>query len=313
MHLLALSWLYANRTVDALKRLEAILANTGQTLTRLGHHNYTLGPRPGLVNDREIARCLRHIREPLDLTAAAVLHCALARPRQERAPDALRSLAEHAAAERLIARGCSRTTPSSYDQRRGLKRRSGHPLIAAIFADHIQSTPPSITRALTPSCHRSAQPAVIDPRKPVSSKRAPTCRTSVEAAHPHVMVDDDGAQLLYYVAEAWRARLSARAGSRSMTASMPRGHVKFVGDPLGGEHSPRTEQAVAASSCHDGAGRPRLRPAMAYDAEVNGVGEHLPHDPGVGPSQVGGRSSGGPRPPARQARGGRLMTARSPA
>ena len=80
MHLLALCWLYANRTADALKRLEAILANTGQTLTRLGHHNYTLGPRPGLVNDREIARCLRHIREPLDLTTAPVLHCAPARP-----------------------------------------------------------------------------------------------------------------------------------------------------------------------------------------------------------------------------------------
>ena len=29
MHLLALSW-YANRTVDTLKRLEAILANTGE-------------------------------------------------------------------------------------------------------------------------------------------------------------------------------------------------------------------------------------------------------------------------------------------
>ena len=59
MHLLALSSLYANRTVDALQRLEASVANTGQILTRLGHHSYTLGPRPRLVNDREIARCLR--------------------------------------------------------------------------------------------------------------------------------------------------------------------------------------------------------------------------------------------------------------
>ena len=61
-----------NRTVDALQRLEASLANTGQILTRLGHHSYTLGPRPGLLNDREIARCLRHDSQPLNLTAAAV-------------------------------------------------------------------------------------------------------------------------------------------------------------------------------------------------------------------------------------------------
>lgn len=94
-----------NRTIDALQRLEAILANTGQILTRLGHHRYTLGPRPGLVKDREIARCLRHNREPLDLTAAAVLHRALTRPRQERTRGALRSPGELAAAERLIAAG----------------------------------------------------------------------------------------------------------------------------------------------------------------------------------------------------------------
>jgi hypothetical protein len=94
-----------DRTVDALQRLEASLANTGRVLTRLGHHSYTLGPRPGLVNDREIARCVRHHREPLDLTAAAVLHCALTCPREDRARGALRSPAEHAAAERLIAAG----------------------------------------------------------------------------------------------------------------------------------------------------------------------------------------------------------------
>jgi hypothetical protein len=51
---------------------------------------------------------------------------------------------------------------------------------------------------------------------------------------------------------------------------------------------PRTEQAVAASSCHDGAGRARLRPAMAYEAEANGVGKHPPHDLGIGPSQAAG-------------------------
>jgi hypothetical protein len=47
----------------------------------------------------------RHNREPLDLTAAAVLHRALTRPRQERAREALRSLAEHEAADWLIAAG----------------------------------------------------------------------------------------------------------------------------------------------------------------------------------------------------------------
>jgi hypothetical protein len=94
-----------NRTIDALQHLEESLANTGQILTRLGHQSYTLGPRPGLVNDREIAQCLRHGREPLDLTAAAVLHRALTRPPEERAREALRSLAEHAAADRLIAAG----------------------------------------------------------------------------------------------------------------------------------------------------------------------------------------------------------------
>ena len=93
------------RNIDALQHLEASLAHTGQILTRLGHHSYTLGPRAGLVNDREIARCLRHSREPLDLTAAAVLHRALTCSREDRAREAVRSLAEHAAADRLIAAG----------------------------------------------------------------------------------------------------------------------------------------------------------------------------------------------------------------
>jgi hypothetical protein len=94
-----------NRTVGALRRLEASLANTGQILTRLGHHSYALGPRPGLVDDRQIARCLRHNHKALDVTAAAVLHRALTRPREERAREALRNPAERAAAERLIAAG----------------------------------------------------------------------------------------------------------------------------------------------------------------------------------------------------------------
>jgi hypothetical protein len=73
------------RTVDALEHLEAALANTGQTLTRIGHHHYMLRPRPGLLHNREIGRCLRHTRDPLDLTTAAILHRALTCSREERA------------------------------------------------------------------------------------------------------------------------------------------------------------------------------------------------------------------------------------
>jgi hypothetical protein len=79
------------RTVDALEQLEANLGNTGQTLIHLGHRSYILGPRPGLLHRREIARCLRHTREPLDLAAAVVLHRALTCPREDRARDALRN------------------------------------------------------------------------------------------------------------------------------------------------------------------------------------------------------------------------------
>ena len=91
------------RTIDALEHLEAALANTGQILTRIGHHSYTLSPRPGLLHRREIAPCLRHTRDPLDLPAAAVLHRALTCSREDRARDALGNPAEHAAADRLIA------------------------------------------------------------------------------------------------------------------------------------------------------------------------------------------------------------------
>jgi hypothetical protein len=91
------------RTVDALQALDASLANTGQTLTRLGHHTYTLAPRPELLHAREIGRCLRHTSGPLDLAAAIVLHGALTCPREDRARGALSNPAERAAANRLIA------------------------------------------------------------------------------------------------------------------------------------------------------------------------------------------------------------------
>ena len=90
------------RTIDALEHLEAALAHTGQTLTRIGHHHYTLEPRAGLLHNREIGRCLRHTRDPVDLTTAAVLHRALTCSREDRARDVLSNPAEHAAADRLI-------------------------------------------------------------------------------------------------------------------------------------------------------------------------------------------------------------------
>jgi hypothetical protein len=83
---IALEWTLP-RTIDALEHLEAALANAGQILTRTGHHSYTLSPRPGLLHRREIARCLRHTRDPLDLPAAAVLHRALTSSREGRARD----------------------------------------------------------------------------------------------------------------------------------------------------------------------------------------------------------------------------------
>jgi len=93
------------RTIDALRRLEANLATTGQTVERVGHHTYALAARPGIVTGAEVARCVRHDRKPLDLAAASVLHRALIRPGEERARDALRSPAENAAVARLIAAG----------------------------------------------------------------------------------------------------------------------------------------------------------------------------------------------------------------
>jgi Resolvase, N terminal domain len=90
--------------ITRLDRLgRSALANTGQILTRIGHHSYTLSPRPGLLHRREIARCLRHTRDPLDLPAAAVLHRALTCSRDRRARDALSNPEEQAAAQRLIA------------------------------------------------------------------------------------------------------------------------------------------------------------------------------------------------------------------
>ena len=91
------------RTGGALEHLDAALANTGQTLTRIGHHHYTLRPRAGLLHNREIGRCLRHTHDPLDLPTAAVLHRVLTGSREDRVRGALSTPAERAAADRLIA------------------------------------------------------------------------------------------------------------------------------------------------------------------------------------------------------------------
>jgi hypothetical protein len=135
---------------SGVQRLEASLANTGQILTRLGHHSYRLGPRPGLVNDREIARCLRHDHEALGLTAAAVLHCALTRPPAERIREVLRSPGEHAAAERLIAAGL---LEDDHGVLRPTPRAEAPPRAAPV-------SPPVCSRlALTEARNRSHLPA----------------------------------------------------------------------------------------------------------------------------------------------------------
>jgi hypothetical protein len=67
------------------------------------HHQYTLGPRAGLVHNGKVGRCLRHTRDPLDRPAAGVLHRALTRSPEDCARDTLSTSAEQAAADRLIA------------------------------------------------------------------------------------------------------------------------------------------------------------------------------------------------------------------
>ena len=80
-------------------------------------------------------------------------------------------------------------------------------------------------------------------------------------------------------------------------------HVKFFGYPLGDERSPRPKDVVGARQGDDGAGGPRLRPAVADDAEAGGVGEHPPDAPGVGRSEAARAPRGG--------QGGRALSGRS--
>lgn len=92
-----------DRTLGALRRLEASLANTG--LTPEEHRTPNLRARSSTSDRQRAADRSLHPARPqaLNATAAGVLHRALTRPRTERTREALRSLAEHAAATALIA------------------------------------------------------------------------------------------------------------------------------------------------------------------------------------------------------------------
>jgi hypothetical protein len=100
----ALDWTL-QQTTDALGRLQARLVNTGQTLQQTGHHTYTLAPRPAIVDEAQIGRCLRQQRDSFDPVAARVLHRVLTRPGRQRTRGSLDGPDERAAADRLIAAG----------------------------------------------------------------------------------------------------------------------------------------------------------------------------------------------------------------
>jgi hypothetical protein len=91
-------------------------------------------------------------------------------------------------------------------------------------------------------------------------------------------------------------RCSARASSRSVTTTAPRVTSSSSATCWAVSGRPSPEQAIGASQGDDGAGGPRLRPAVAYDAEAGGVGDYLPGGLSVGPSEKArapGRGQGG--------------------
>jgi hypothetical protein len=71
------------------------------------------------------------------------------------------------------------------------------------------------------------------------------------------------------------------------------GHVKLVGDLLAVSTLRAPEQAVNPSHGNDRTGRPRLRLAATDDPKASGIGEHLPRDPGIGPSDAACAVRGG--------------------
>jgi hypothetical protein len=106
---------------------------------------------------------------------AAVPHRALTRPPEERTREALRSPAEHVAADRPIAgllegdHGVVRLTPRAEATFRAPPRSPPSPLTT------FNPGPPAITRALTTGCQRSEQP--------LSSTNTNQCHPSAHA-HP---------------------------------------------------------------------------------------------------------------------------------
>jgi hypothetical protein len=100
----ALEWTL-DRVLGAAARLEARLANTGQTLERHGHHTLALRARTRLIPHDAKARCHRQTPGPIDTATARILHRVLTANRDERARDELADPEEVDAAQRLIAAG----------------------------------------------------------------------------------------------------------------------------------------------------------------------------------------------------------------
>jgi hypothetical protein len=112
------------------------------------------------LNDREIARCLRHNREPLDLTAAAVLHRALTCSREDPAPLSA-APTEHMAAEGLIAAGLLENVPDVLRPTPRAEATFRVPRTHAVSADPHQSRAlghaGSLARCVTKRCQRADQ------------------------------------------------------------------------------------------------------------------------------------------------------------
>jgi hypothetical protein len=100
----ALEWTL-DRVLAAAARLEARLANTGQTLERHGHHTLALRARTNLIPAGAKGRCHRQSSGPIDLATARMLYRVLTATRAQRTWEDLASPDETAAAERLMAAG----------------------------------------------------------------------------------------------------------------------------------------------------------------------------------------------------------------
>jgi hypothetical protein len=100
----ALEWTL-DRVLAAAARLEARLANTGQTLDRHGHHTLALRTRANLIPHGAKGRCHRQAPGPIDVAAARALYHILTATRRERTWEDLAAPDETDAAQRLLAAG----------------------------------------------------------------------------------------------------------------------------------------------------------------------------------------------------------------